>query len=116
MDYLEASGHRYEGDIVNGEPHGFGQLTLPDGTVYTGSFLSGEFHGEGELAFVGPDGRVTGRVIGKWDRGELVEHRVVFGDDLAFQEDGWGYLTAKDRRFHREVIDAVSQTPMRESK
>ena len=65
---------KYEGEIVNGVPNGWGKVVFPSGSVYEGSwkdgdtegigtykwldgtkyfgeFLDGNFHGEGEFTF-----------------------------------------------------------------
>ena len=39
----------YEGELVNGDPSGFGTVAYGDDVVYKGNFLSGQKHGEGVL-------------------------------------------------------------------
>lgn len=36
----------YEGDFLNGHPHGKGCTTFPDGSKYKGEFKLGMKHGE----------------------------------------------------------------------
>ena len=49
-------GGRYEGAILDGEMHGRGVLTLPDGSWIKGVFLNGLFPENGQVAFSLPDG------------------------------------------------------------
>lgn len=105
MEYFDHVGISYDGDKINDEPHGFGQMTMQDGSKYTGNFFSGQFHGDGELVF--ESGGVVGKIVGRWDNGELQEHKIFFGDNLQFESDNWNYLIPSDRRFHNEITGAV---------
>jgi len=40
---------KYDGQIGNNIPNGFGLLKLDDGIVYEGDWLNGKYHGKGEL-------------------------------------------------------------------
>jgi len=42
-----SDGREYQGDILNGEPHGFGRLRYAEGRSYKGQFRFGLFHGRG---------------------------------------------------------------------
>ena len=58
--------HRvYKGEWKNGEFHGHGTSTNPDGTKYEGEFKDGEFHGQGTETF--PDGR---KYVGEYKNGK----------------------------------------------
>lgn len=46
---LEFDNAVYEGDIVDGVPHGTGTMKFDDGTVYFGDFRNGQFHGIGTI-------------------------------------------------------------------
>lgn len=48
-----------------------------------------------------------GKIVGRWDNGELQEHKIFFGDNLQFESDNWNYLIPSDRRFHNEITGAV---------
>jgi hypothetical protein len=37
-----ANGTVYEGDFVNGMPHGKGRMTAADGSVFEGNFVNGK--------------------------------------------------------------------------
>lgn len=50
--YSETRGTDYNGEVLNWEMHGQGQLACrasKDGYVYKGSFFKGKYHGSGEL-------------------------------------------------------------------
>ena len=47
-----ASGNVYEGETVNGIPHGKGKKTLANGDVYEGDFVNGELHGKGKFTYL----------------------------------------------------------------
>jgi len=49
-------GSVYEGDIVNGKPHGKGTLTYVYGGVYEGDWVNGEQTGMGKMTY--PNGEV----------------------------------------------------------
>ena len=49
-------GSVYEGDLVNGKPHGKGKLTYIYGSVYEGDWVDGEQTGLGKMTY--PDGKV----------------------------------------------------------
>jgi serine/threonine protein kinase len=49
------SGILYTGDFLNGRMAGNGKLSFPDGTVYSGRFLNNQYHGEGVLIYANGD-------------------------------------------------------------
>ena len=87
MEFLEDNGIKYTGDIVNNEPHGVGEMTMADGKKYIGGFKCGLFHGDGELLFD------EGKIIGKWEEGQLMTYDIFFKDGLEFKETNWAYIT-----------------------
>ena len=42
---------KYVGEIENGEPHGQGKVTYPDGQKYIGEWKDGQKNGQGTLTF-----------------------------------------------------------------
>ena len=42
----------YEGEWLNGLPHGNGKLVFQDGTIYVGEFFENDFHGKGKTGTV----------------------------------------------------------------
>lgn len=48
-------GANYNGDLVNGVPHGYGSLTFPNGDRYTGQFNHGIVHGIGTIYWITGD-------------------------------------------------------------
>jgi serine/threonine protein kinase len=49
------SGMLYTGDFFNGRMAGNGKLSFPDGTVYSGQFQNNQYHGEGVLIYANGD-------------------------------------------------------------
>lgn len=49
------SGMLYTGDFFNGRMAGNGKLSFPDGTVYSGQFQNNRYHGEGVLVYANGD-------------------------------------------------------------
>ena len=41
--------NKYEGEILNGLPHGYGTLVYNTGITYVGEFQEGKYHGQGTL-------------------------------------------------------------------
>ena len=44
---------KYKGEIKNGKPEGFGNLTFSDGEKYVGEWKNGKKHGQGTLTLLG---------------------------------------------------------------
>lgn len=65
--------------------------------MYEGQFLKGEFHGQGDMIY--PNG---GRYQAEWVRGCAVNGQYQFKDSMDFLDQGWTYMTRKDRRFFTE--------------
>lgn len=62
-----------------------------------GEFYHGMFHGKGELRY--PNG---GRYVSVWSHGREVSGDYVYGDQLEYEKEDWGYLIPSDRRLHSE--------------
>lgn len=45
------NGFKYEGDFLNGKPHGLGTETWPDFTTYSGQFVLGIKQGRGTFTW-----------------------------------------------------------------
>lgn len=71
------NGKTYDGEVVDGVPHGFGRYTFADGSFYEGEFVNGKRHGEGVYESFGlaDDEGPTLRYQkgGLWVRDKLVE-------------------------------------------
>ncbi|KAJ2950963.1 hypothetical protein O0L34_g5339 [Tuta absoluta] len=82
---------------------GQGTYTFPQkGVVYKGGFSDGTFHGDGELSYE------CGAVIkGKWNRGRLIERKLVFADGLEYDEEEWDFCRPADRRFTIEHVNGL---------
>nr|CAH7731055.1 unnamed protein product [Callosobruchus chinensis] len=96
---LFCTGSKYSGQTNNLGFSGVGTYTYPHGVTYEGSFFDGRFHGEGSLIY--PNGS---RVLGRWKKGKMVEHRFFFGDGLEVGRP-WTYLDFPDRMMHGEGKD-----------
>ena len=59
MEWFESGdaekNYKFEGEIVNGRPNGWGIFTYPSGNIYEGNFKDGRFHGQG--TFTSVDGK-----------------------------------------------------------
>ena len=51
----EEKHYKFEGEIENGKPNGWGIFTYPSGNIYKGNFKEGKFHGQG--TFTSIDGK-----------------------------------------------------------
>lgn len=60
------NGGIYQGDWLNGQRHGWGMLVWTDGMMYEGWWENNQRHGEGTQWM--PDGRI---LVGTWYRGEF---------------------------------------------
>ena len=65
--YTWESGHRYEGDYLNGKRSGQGVYLWPSGQKYLGRFQDGNYHGQGSLIYANGS-----EDIGIWDNGLLL--------------------------------------------
>jgi len=63
-----SSGVEYEGEFLEGRPHGKGRSKLPNGDIYVGEYLNGKRHGQGEMRSA-TDGSLR---KGLWENGEFV--------------------------------------------
>lgn len=89
----------YEGEIVDGEPHGFGILTFNNGNKYTGDFEKGWLHGVGIFEWSYGDeyigdfeqGDRNGFGIYTWPSGDQYE-----GYWLNGEQHGYGIYTYPD--------------------
>ena len=72
VDGDENIDEKYEGEIKNGKPNGYGSSTFPNGTKYVGKFQRGKKHGHGTLTM--PDGSVY---VGQYKDGEPNGHGVL---------------------------------------
>lgn len=78
---IEDGEARYEGEMLDGEPNGWGIFTNADGDVYEGGFLNGIPHGKGKITFSNGsmydgefrDGEMYGRGIQVTESGDVIE-------------------------------------------
>nr|MBC8420879.1 DUF2628 domain-containing protein [Desulfobacterales bacterium] len=57
----------YDGEVKNGERHGYGTYIFPDGSTYVGYWRNGKFHGKGTVTL--PDGR---KQVGQFRNGKYI--------------------------------------------
>ncbi|CAI9715126.1 Hypothetical predicted protein [Octopus vulgaris] len=91
---------KYEGEWVNSKKHGFGTLTLKDGSYYKGNFYNGEIEGSGFKYFA----RTQDKYTGEFKAGELhgqgiMEYKNGFvydGNWCENKKEGYGELKFPD--------------------
>lgn len=76
-------GRVYDGNWVNGQPHGAGTEILPDGSRYEGTWRRGERHGEGTST--SPDGEYSGG----WAHGRRQGQGTFRGSDGSRYDGHW---------------------------
>jgi len=59
------NGMVYEGEFFNGKPQGKGKIMFPNGDVYEGEFYNDRLHGKGKMIYA--DGTVEEQM---WDYGK----------------------------------------------
>ena len=102
-------GDKYEGDFVNGKPHGKGVRTLATGNKYEGDFVDGKYHGKG--VYTWPNGskyegdyvddKITGKGVYTWKDGQKYE-----GDYVDGKYHGKGVHTWPDgRKYEGDYVD-----------
>ena len=69
------NGDKYEGDFVNGKPHGQGTYTKANGIVYTGQLKDGVPNGQGTATT--PAGE---QKTGTWENGKEVDVKTTAPD------------------------------------
>jgi len=47
----EEKDYKYEGEIENGKPNGWGKFTYPSGSMHEGEYKEGKYHGQGTFTF-----------------------------------------------------------------
>jgi hypothetical protein len=102
---------RYEGEFLDGVPHGKVKELL-DNQEYDGGFVVGVRQGEGKLIvdkeFVFEGTFVNGKLNGKGKMHSLKDSRSYVGDYKNDQEHGQGvFITAKGEKYEGEFKEGV---------
>ena len=91
-----ADGSHYEGDFVNGTPTGKGKATYPDGTVYEGNFVNGAIHDKGKMTHQNGNSYEGDFVNGNFHgKGKLIYYADGIIDEGDFKN---GYLNGKGKK------------------
>ena len=92
-------GSSYEGQVVDGVPHGYGTMSYSKGDEYVGEFQNGNIHGRGTMSYANgeqyvgewKDNEITGRGTFNYANGEKF-----VGEFKAGKRDGRGTYTYSD--------------------
>lgn len=81
---------KYEGNVVNFKPDGFGKLIYPNGNNFEGYWKDGKIHGQG--TFIWPDGR---KYVGFFKNGEPIGKGTYIYKDGSKESGKWEYSKQK---------------------
>ena len=84
--YGRGSTEEYQGEVLNGQPHGFGIWKHPSGVTYVGIFFEGQWQGRGTWAH--PDGI---KYAGDWLAGEYYGRGTLILPSGARYDGQWAF-------------------------
>jgi len=101
------NGSLYEGDLVNGKPHGKGKIISKSSDIYEGDFVNGKRHGKGKYTWVNGEvyegDFVNDKRHGKgkytWASGGVYE-----GEWVKSKQEGRGKYTAPDGKVREGIF------------
>ena len=80
-------GSVFEGDLVLGEPDGFGRRTFPNADIYEGQFRKGLEHGFGTRRYKSDE--MLDRYVGMWSSGKMEGFGALVLTDASRMEGNW---------------------------
>lgn len=93
-----SDGRVYEGESMDGLPHGVGRMHYPDGSIFTGPFNQGNRHGRGRILF--PNGNGWRQVV--YEQDQLV--RGGYAQVIINKSRYVGFMSQNDQSFKPSSI------------
>ena len=104
---------KYQGEVKNGKPHGFGILIFPNGLKYVGEFKDGLSNGQGTSTYDGS------KYVGEFKDGKQHGKGIDFDSDLGMKYEGefkngkiWnGTMSDTEGNIFNKWVNGVGEDP-----
>ncbi|MDH3648481.1 MAG: caspase family protein, partial [Saprospiraceae bacterium] len=97
--YTYDNGSRYEGEFLNGLPHGEGVCYYSNGDRYTGHWMKHQPNGKGAMVYANGD-----RLEGMWREGSFVHGKKLLKNDQSTTNKIYALLVGVSRYEHFETL------------